>query len=92
MVVWLGALVPTGVLTFAFLWLFKKLIASRISGLLLANALSLILSTIIGAFGFAHGEPPVFAESFIKYLVPQFVWLVVTAVIVRGQAAKQTKG
>ena len=87
----IGALIPTGVLTFLFLWLSKKLIASRLVGWLVANVLSLIIAIVVGAFNLADGGAPEFAEAFFGYIVPQIVWLGVTGFIVRGQVAKQAK-
>ena len=87
----IGALIPTGVLTLFIFWLSKKLIASRLAGWLVANVLSLIIATVVGAFRLADGGAPEFAEAFFGYIVPQIVWLVVTGFIVRGQVAKQAK-
>ena len=46
---------PNGSARILFRWLFKRLIASRISDLLLANALSLIVCSVVGAYGLADG-------------------------------------
>ena len=59
--------------------------------MLLANALSLIVCTVVGAYGLADGGPPKYVEGFITYLVLQLLWLVMTIFLVGSQAAKQTK-
>jgi hypothetical protein len=92
MAFWIGALIPTGAFTFLFFWLSKKVIALKVVGWLMANALSLVTCTALGAFGLADGGHPRVVESFAGYVVPQLIWLVVTGVILRGQIRKQAAG
>jgi hypothetical protein len=88
---WIGALVPTGILTFVLLWFLQRLKASRPARVLLANAGSLTIATVLAAFGLAYDGAPKFAEAAVGYAVPQILWLAISALIF-GRAARAAAG
>jgi len=83
-----GGLIATGVLTFVFNWLLRKVVKPPpVTGLLAANALSLAVVTVGGGIGFANGGPHQFGTTFLTYLLPQIIWLVVGFVVMRRRAS-----
>jgi hypothetical protein len=44
--------------------------------LLIANFGTLMVATVLGGYGFANGEQPLFSTAFFSYVVPVMVWLV----------------
>lgn len=89
----IGGLVPTGLLiTFVFLWTFRKLAPSPILVWLGANVVSIVVVTIIAGFGLADGGSPRFADALTSFITPQLIWLLATGLITRGRIAKAAKG
>ncbi len=90
--VFVGALVPTGFLTFILSWSLRSIIKTPIHRLLAANALSLTIVTTVAGFNFGGDSPRRFGMAFFLYLLPQIVWFVVGYVIqkVRSRSDKPT--
>jgi len=77
--VFLFALVPTGLLSFLFVWLLRGIVKPRLARALVANSLSLL--TLMVAVGFAlptNGEPN-FKEALMCFFMPQGIWTLFAA-------------
>ncbi|RDI60161.1 hypothetical protein [Microvirga subterranea] len=82
----LGALLVIAAITQLFLWLLRQWDA-RIPRILVANALSLFLMTVLRAIGTADGGEPNFQKAFAALVIPQIVWLVI-GLFREGRAAR----
>ena len=71
-----GGLVPTFLISRAVMFLGKKVWRGRIADICIAHAISLGLSIVLAAFGYANGGPLNWAVG-MMYALPQAVWLVV---------------
>lgn len=87
-----GALVPTGLLSALFVWVFGRFRLNIVARALGANVLALLVAIVIGAYGFADGGPPKFEAAFTNYLLPQIVWTVLWLFILRGRKAQKEQG
>lgn len=69
-----GALIPTFLLSRIALWLLKRWNGGY-ARLVAAHVLSLAVATLIGAFGMADGGPLAFGVAFLSYVGPQLLWM-----------------
>lgn len=81
----IGAMVPTGALAALFIWLPGRYVKSILWRAVMANALALAATTVIGGLGMADGGPAKFDVAFWSYLGPQAIWLVAWLFILKGQ-------
>jgi hypothetical protein len=73
------ALVPTGLLSFLFVWLLRDVIKPRLALALVANGISLLV--LMAAIGFAlivDGRPN-FGTAFLAFFIPQGIWTLFAA-------------
>ncbi|WP_191060020.1 hypothetical protein [Geminicoccus harenae] len=78
----LGALIPTFLLSRVFLWLMRKW-DGGLSRLLIAHGLSLAISAFLAAMAMADGGAMAGLQALIAYAQPQGVWLVFDLVMAR---------
>ena len=84
-----GALVPTFLISRLLLWLLKRWDGGYVR-YVVANAISGIASVVLAAFGNADGGSPRWDMGLI-YLAPQAVWLVIDLFGYRGRQARATE-
>ena len=83
--VFLFALVPTGLLSFLFVWLLRDVVKRRLARALVANSLSLLaLMTATGFILLADGRPN-FGMAFLAFLIPQGIWTLFAALPAAGR-------
>lgn len=72
----IGALLITYLVSRALRrWVFKSLPGLQRS--VVPNVVTLAISTVVGAFGFADGGDAKWTSAFLTYLIPTAVWTVV---------------
>ena len=75
----LFALVPTGLLSFLFLWLLRGVVKPRLARALVANSLSLLALMVAVGFALASDGQPNLKEAFMSCFVPQGIWTLFAA-------------
>ncbi len=70
----IGALLPTFLLSRLFLYILKKWDGGW-QKIVFANAMSLLVATLIGGMGMADGGAFATVKAFSSYILPQCVWL-----------------
>jgi hypothetical protein len=63
--------------------------ADRVIG---PNLATLVIATVLGAFGMADGGSPAFSRAFLRYILPVAIWTVVDAIRERrASSGKQSQ-
>ena len=70
----LFALVPTGLLSFLFVWLLRGIVKPRLARSLVANSLSLLTLTVAVEFSLASNGEPNLKEALMCFFMPQGIW------------------
>src|SRR3954453_13697403 len=60
---------------------------SEEASIIIASGLSLIIATLVGAYGFADGGPPKFQHAYSTYVLPQMLVLALLLVRVWKRAS-----
>jgi hypothetical protein len=77
--VFIFALVPTGLLSFLFVWLLRDIVKPRLARALVANSLSLLTLTVASGFALVNNGEPDFQEALMGFFVPQGIWTLFAA-------------
>ena len=73
----LGGLIPTYVLSRLFLFLVRKAFSVRdVIQIAIAHSSSLVTATVIGGFGLSSGGEPLFIQALLTYIIPQMIWVI----------------
>ena len=81
----LFALVPTGLLSFLFVWLLRGIVKPRLARALVANSLSLMTLTVAGGFALATNGEPDLQEALMGFFMPQGIWTLFAALPAVGR-------
>jgi hypothetical protein len=77
--VFILALVPTGLLSFLFVWLLRDIVKPRLARALVANSLSLLtLMTATAVLVLADGRSN-FEVAYLAFFFPQGIWTLFAA-------------
>jgi hypothetical protein len=82
---WVGALLPTFLISRLMLWLMRSW-DGGVRRLIMAHMVALLIATLIGGMGMADGGAFAAAKAFMVFAPPQAVWL--TADWLRRRAGK----
>jgi len=77
--VFIFALVPTGLLSFLFVWLLRDIVKPRLARALVANSLSLLTLTVAVGFALATDGEPNLREALLCFFMPQGIWTLFAA-------------
>ena len=85
--VFIFALIPTGLLSFLFVWLLRDVIKRRLARALVANSLSLLVLMTFTAFVLLADGRPNFGMAFLAFLIPQGIWTLFAALPAAGRTS-----
>ena len=83
--VFIFALVPTGLLSFLFVWLLRDIVKPRLARALVANSLSLLTLMVAAGFALATNGEPNLKEAFLGFFMPQGIWTLFAALPAVGR-------
>ena len=81
----LFALVPSGLLSFLFVWLLRGIVKLRLARALVANSLSLLTLTVASGFALVNKGAPDFQEALMCFFMPQGIWTLFAALPAVGR-------
>ena len=85
--VFILALVPTGLLSLLFAWLLRDVVKRRLARALVANSLSLLALMTSTAFVLLADGRPNFGMAFLAFLIPQGIWTLFAALPAAGRTS-----
>ena len=88
MVIWIGALVPTFLVSRLLLFLTRKIGVSGPLRIILSHTVSLGLVFLIAGIGFADGGNFAGGEAILAYAPPQLFWLMVDFGVARRRRSQ----
>ena len=90
-VYFLGALIPTGILSALLIWMPGRYFKQIIPRALVANGLALVAATVLVGYGMDDDAPARLQRAFLEFLAPQALWTVVWLIVLKGRQASSER-